>query len=129
MPNIAMDTTLQHVLQTLEGVFIPEHELTVTDKVIGRGGFGEVRRGVYRGLQVAVKLLPLVGVPAKQMELTAREVLTLSTCSLVIRCVFFCFQWWLCLRVGCSLPVGTETVWRRMVDCGLSGNTGNRNLG
>ena len=44
------------------------------DRQLGEGGFAEVFKGVYQGVDVAVKRWKIQSLPADQMELFRREV-------------------------------------------------------
>ena len=65
---------LQSRLQNLQPSWsIDQEHLKITDRVLGRGAYGEVRVGIYQGTRVAVKKIHAVIVSVYNRELFERE--------------------------------------------------------
>ena len=76
--NIQPSTDVSRCLQNVLGI-IPRSELQLEDRVIGRGGFGEVYAGLWRGTPVAFKKLLYQQMSKKRKESFKTEIKVLAT--------------------------------------------------
>ena len=76
--NIQPSTDVSCCLQNVPGI-IPRSELQLEDRVIGRGGFGEVYAGLWRGTPVAFKKLLYQQMSKKHKESFKTEIKVLAT--------------------------------------------------
>jgi len=76
--NIQLSTDVSQLSQYIPGM-IPFGELRLEDRVIGRGGFGEVYAGLWHGTPVAFKKLLYQHISKKRKESFKTEISVLAT--------------------------------------------------